>query len=120
MIGAHDRRHRPGTMPIETDLHERETLPTPAATDDPHERETMPNDERETLPSSGDRMRAFDTAAEGFFVMGEVKSAIHREEAAADARAAVAAERRRAHTKWVMAVMAGCAAVLALAGAHLG
>lgn len=107
-------------MTIETDLHERETLPTPAPVDDPHERETMPNDERETLPSNGNLMRVFDTAAEGFFVMGEVKSALHREEAVAQARAAVAAERRRAHTKWVMAVMAGCAAVLVFASAHLG
>lgn len=107
-------------MTIETDLHDRETLPPPAAADDPHERETMPSEERETLPSNENLMRVFDTAAEGFFVMGEVKSALHREEAEAHAHAALAVERRRAHTKWVMAVMAGCAAVLVFASAHIG
>lgn len=101
------------------DIHERETLPL-VDTTDPHERETMPGDERETLPSNGTEMRSFDTAAEGFFVVGEIKSALHRAEAEERTRALRAAERRRAHAKWVMAVMAGCAAVLVLASSQLG
>lgn len=108
-------------MTLEADIHERETLPpSPPFEDDPHERETLPSDERETLPSNGTFVRGFDTAAEGFFVVGEIKSAIHREEAEAQARDERAAARRRAHAKWVMVVMAGCAAVLLLASAHLG
>jgi hypothetical protein len=76
--------------------------------------------ERPTLPSPITNLRAFDTAAEGFFAapaFALVLEGEHDRERDADDALAMwwVEQRRRALVNWVAAMMLLCAAVLATA-----